>query len=123
MSTHHRSSSEFHQENKKHKNRHASKRQLKKENKGRVSNNAGGSSVDGGLKASQTKHTHQQGKSQRKLRAKQLRDNKKQQILYRQRLGKTGNPPRIVAIMSLSGSTTGQGRCSYLRVFKMMKYL
>ncbi|KAG2377712.1 hypothetical protein C9374_008797 [Naegleria lovaniensis] len=109
MSTHHRSSSDFHQDNKKHKNRHTSKRQLKKENKGRVSNNAEGSSsaADGGLKASQTKHTHQQGKAQRKLRAKQLRDNKKQQILYRQRLGKTGNPPRIVAIMSLSGSTTG----------------
>ena len=95
MSTHHRSSG-LHQENKKHKAKHVSKRQLKKESKGRVES-------EGGLKSSQVKKTLQNAKVQRKQRAKQVRDNKKQQILYRQRLGRSGNPPRIVSIMSLSG--------------------
>ncbi|EFC46221.1 DUF663 domain-containing protein [Naegleria gruberi] len=100
MSTHHRSSS-LHQENKKHKSKHISKRQLKKESKGRVEH-------EGGLKASQMKKTHQNAKAQRKQRAKQVRDNKKQQILYRQRLGRSGNPPRIVSVMSLSGQDEGE---------------
>jgi len=96
----HRASTSLHQDNKKHKTKHTSKRALKKDNKGKVEDS--GASV----KASSMKKTLQNAKTQRKNQAKQVRDNKKQQILYRQRLGRTGNPPRIVAVMSLSGQGT-----------------
>ncbi|KAL9652277.1 hypothetical protein ABK040_011937 [Willaertia magna] len=95
MSTIHKSGG-LHQENKKHKNKHTSKRQLKKDKGGKVEKSS--------FKSSSVSKTLNKSKDQRRNTLKQIRDAKKQQILFKQRFGKSGNPPRIVAILSL-GST------------------
>ncbi|XP_020618797.1 pre-rRNA-processing protein TSR1 homolog [Orbicella faveolata] len=83
------------QQNKTHKHgRHRSKSEIDKNNKGRV-----------GVKIVSKKIRQAVGKANRRHQAKQIRENRKEEVLeQRRKTGKQGSPPHLIAIIPLSSN-------------------